>query len=76
MWGLKVWFPRTGGAYTFRRTDPTSGTSGAALLELVEDVDLVAEGVEPGDWFVVYFIEPGQRVSVTGSTSWSKLGDR
>ena len=76
VWGLKVWFPRTGGTYTFRRTDPTSGTSGAALLELVEDVDLVAEGVEPGDWFVVYFIEPGQRVSVTGSTSWSKLGDR
>jgi len=72
VWGLKVWFPRTDKRYTFKRTDSTSGTSGAALLEVAEDVDLAAEGVKVGDWFVVYAVEPGERVTVHSSVSWRK----
>ncbi len=64
--GLKVWFPGIGQTYTFKQTDSANGTEGAMDLELVEDVDLAAEGVKLGDWFVVYAIEPGLEVTVPG----------
>jgi len=64
--GLKVWFPKIDKTYTFKRTDPASGITGGTLIELVEDVDLVAAGVKLGDWFVIYVIEPGMRVNVAG----------
>ncbi|MBU0610609.1 MAG: heparinase II/III-family protein [Armatimonadetes bacterium] len=77
VWGLRVWFPRTGHRYTCRRIDPmVGGASGAALLEVAEDVELAAEGIKPGDWFVAYFIEPGQTVSVASSASWRKDNGR
>jgi hypothetical protein len=70
VWGQRVWFPRTGQRYTCRRIDPmVGGARGATQLELVEEVDLAAQGIKPGDWLVAYFIEPGQQVSVAGSAS-------
>ncbi len=75
VWGLRAWFPRIDRHYTFKHTDPTSGTGGAALLQVAEDVDLAADGVEEGDWFLVHFIEPGQTVNVAGSVDWQKLPD-
>ena len=70
--GLKVWFPKAGKTYTFKQTDSSNGTDGAMDLELVEDVDLAAEGVELGDWFAVYAIEPGLRVTVPAEFAWRR----
>jgi len=64
--GLRVWFPRAGKTYTFKKTDSSNGTRGAVDLELVEGVDLVAEGIKLGDWFTVHAVEPGLKVTVPG----------
>ncbi len=70
--GLKVWFPKLGETYTFKTTDSCNGTEGAMDLELVEDVDLAAEGVKLGDWFTVYAIEPGLEVTVVAELAWRR----
>ena len=64
--GLKVWFPKLGKTYTFKTTDSSNGTRGAVDLEVVENVSFAADGVELGDWFTVYAVEPGLRITVPG----------
>ena len=70
--GLKVWFPKAGKTYTFKQTDSANGTEGGMDLEIVEEVSLAAEGIELGDWFVVYAVEPGLKVTVPAELAWCR----
>jgi hypothetical protein len=64
--GWKAWFPERDRTYTIHET----GGNGRDEVDFVEDVDLQAEGIRPGDWFTVYGIEPGLKVTVPGEYSW------
>jgi len=66
-WGCKIWFPERGQTYTIRKT-----YSDRVTLEVAEQVDLAAEGVKPGDWFVIYAIEPGLKVTVPCELAWQR----
>ena len=68
--GLKVWFPERGRTYTIRRVNEVGGGHGGDLAELVEDVNLADDGIRPGDWYVIYAVQPGLRVSVANDASW------
>ncbi len=67
LWGAQAWFPELGQTYTIRKT-----ASDRVSLELADAVDLKARGVKVGDWFVIYTIQPGQKVTVRGEFSWRK----
>lgn len=62
--GLKITFPRKGNkTFTLREIGLMKGTqSPCNTLETVEDMS--AAGIEPGDWFYVWGLKLGQRVSV------------
>ncbi len=67
--GMEIWFPRLN--KTFRFKDLTGGfhmcTEGT-----LDNADLAAEGVKPGDWFVVHFLKPGLKVSLVNSINWTR----
>ncbi len=64
-WGCKAWFPERGRTYTIRQTH-----SDRITMDIAEKVDLKAEGIQPGDWFVIYAIQPGLAVSVPDIRTW------
>jgi hypothetical protein len=68
--GLKLWFPERGKTYTMKKVNEVGGGYGGDLVELVESVDLAAEGIKPGDWYVIYAVQPGLRVSVANDFAW------
>jgi len=70
--GLKLWFPERGKTYTIKDVNAVGGGHGGDTVELVEQVDLVAEGIQVGDWYVVYGIEPGLRVTVANEFCWRR----
>ena len=67
--GLKITFPRKGGkTFTIRETRAISGSQfPCSTLDTVED--MAAAGIEPGDWFYVWGLAPGQRVRVSRTVS-------
>ena len=64
-WGAKAWFPERGKTYTIRRTGIDRVT-----VDFADAVRLRDEGIEPGDWFVLYAIEPGLGVEVPDASVW------
>ncbi|MBM3475890.1 MAG: hypothetical protein FJX75_21695, partial [Armatimonadetes bacterium] len=68
--GMKLWFPERGKTYTIRQVNEVGGGYGGDTVELVEDVDLAAEGIKVGDWYVIYGVRPGLRVTVANDFSW------
>jgi len=71
LWGAKCWFPELDRTYTVRKTYTDRVT-----LELADDVDLRAEGVKPGHWFVMYAVEPGMEVTVPSDFAWRREPSR
>ncbi len=70
--GLKLWVPERGKTYTISNVNEVGGGFGGDTVELVEQVDLAAEGIEVGDWYVIYGIEPGLRVTVANDFCWRR----
>ncbi|MEN8255195.1 MAG: hypothetical protein ABFR33_06965 [Verrucomicrobiota bacterium] len=69
--GAKVWFPTRDKTYVIKDTEKGDGALEDTYLEVADGVDLAADGIVSGDWFVIYAIEPGQTVSVLGAAAWS-----
>jgi len=65
--GAKAWFPERGRAYTIAHTG-----SDRMTMDVVEDVNFKADGIEAGDWFTIYAIEPGQSVTVPSELAWRR----
>ncbi len=70
--GLKVAFPERGRVYTIKQTSEVGGGWGGETLELTDGVNLAADGIRVGDWYVIYGIEPGQKVLVANDFSWRR----
>ena len=70
--GLKIWFPERGKTYTIKNVNRVGGGYGGDTLETVEDVNLSKDGIQVGDWYVIYGIEPGLRVTVANDFCWRK----
>jgi hypothetical protein len=70
--GLKLWFPERGKTYTMKKVNEVGGGYGGDLVELVEKVNLAAEGIQPGDWYVIYAVQPGLRVRVANDFTWRR----
>ena len=68
--GLKTWFPERGRTYTIKNVNRVGGGYGGDTVELVENVNLAAEGIQVGDWYVIYGIEPGLRVTAANEFCW------
>jgi len=65
--GAKAWFPEKDQTYTIAKTYGDRMT-----MDIADEVDLAAEGIEPGDWFIIHAIEPGQTVSVPCELAWRR----
>ena len=70
--GMMLWFPERGKTYTMKAVNEVGGGHGGDLVELVEDVNLAAEGITPGDWYVIYGVRPGLQVNVANDFSWRR----
>lgn len=68
--GCKAWFPGRGKSYVIKETEEVGGGFGGCVLELEDSVNLAADGIRPGDWYVIYAIEPGLSVSVPADFTW------
>jgi len=65
--GMNVWFPRLN--KTFRFKTLTGGFHGSTEATL-DGVGLAAEGIRPGDWFVIHFLQPGMKVTILNAMVW------
>ncbi|NQT94789.1 MAG: NPCBM/NEW2 domain-containing protein, partial [Lentisphaerae bacterium] len=70
--GMKLWFPERGKTYTMKAVNEVRGGYGGDRVELVEDVNLAAEGIKPGDWYVIYGVRPGLQVRVANDFAWRR----
>jgi len=70
--GLKIWFPERGKTFTIKNVNRVGGGYGGDTLEVVEDINLAAQGIRLGDWYVIYGVEPGRKVSVANDFSWRR----
>ncbi|MCK5805775.1 MAG: hypothetical protein KAI66_23290, partial [Lentisphaeria bacterium] len=70
--GMKLWFPERGKTYTMKSVNPVGGGYGGDRVELVEKVDLAADGIKLGDWYVIYGVRPGLRVTVANDFAWRR----
>jgi len=68
--GCKAWFPERGKTYVIKDTEAVGGGFGGCVLELEDSANLAADGIRPGDWYVIYAIEPGLSVSVPADFTW------
>jgi hypothetical protein len=64
--GMQVWFIEKQRHYAISGVSPLGGGHGGDTVELAGTPDLAADGIAPGDWFVVYGIRPGLKVNVAG----------
>lgn len=70
--GMKLWFPERGKTYTIKKTNEVGGGYGGDTVELVENVNLAAEGVKVGDWYVIYGVQPGLKVTIPNDFCWRR----
>jgi hypothetical protein len=70
--GLNVWFPERDRTYTIKAVNEVGGGYGGDTLELADGVDLAADGVRVGDWYVIHAIRPGLQVTVPNDFSWRR----
>ena len=69
-WGLKLWFPTRSKLYTIKQVNEVGGGYGGDTIELAGNVNLAADGIKVGDWYVIYGIEPGLQVCVANDFSF------
>ncbi len=65
--GLKIYFPGIKKYYTIKDTDAFAGGGGGCRLTLVEGSNPAADGVKPGDWYIIENLRPGLNVKVIDS---------
>ncbi len=70
--GLKAWFPERGRTYTIAKVNAVGGGYGGDTLELDGAVNLAADGIKVGDWYVIHGVEPGRRVMVANELCWRR----
>ncbi|MBI3922951.1 MAG: NPCBM/NEW2 domain-containing protein [Armatimonadetes bacterium] len=70
--GMKLWFPERGKTYTIKKVNEVGGGYGGDTVELVENVNLAAEGVKVGDWYVIYGVQPGLKVTIPNDFCWRR----
>lgn len=70
--GMTLWFPECDRGYTIKRVNEVGGGVGGDTVELMGDVNLAADGIQPGDWYVIYGIRPGLRVTVANDLCWRR----
>jgi hypothetical protein len=70
--GLPLWFPERNQTYTIKRVNEVGGGYGGDTVELVESANLSAAGIRPGDWYVIYAVRPGLRVTVANDVAWRR----
>ncbi len=68
--GLKLWFPERNKIYTIKRVNEVGGGYGGDTVELAENVNLAADGIQVGDWYVIYAVQPGLKVAVANDFCW------
>ena len=68
LWGMRAWFPRLDKTFTFEKLTGGFHTSTEGVMH---EVNLAAAGVQPGDWFVVHFVQPGMTVTLPATRSWT-----
>ena len=69
--GAKVLFPGRNRTYVIEDTEATVGGSGGTFLTLRPGSDPARDGIRSGDWYIIYSIEPGQKVFVPTFSSAS-----
>ena len=62
--GWKAWFPERDRTYTIDHTGGSEPANFRAVVQFAEAIDLEADGIQAGDWFIVHAIEPGLAVTV------------
>jgi len=67
--GAKVLFPARGKTYVIKATEDSRGGSGGTFLTLRPGSDPAGDGIRSGDWYIIYSIEAGQKVSIPLSAS-------
>ncbi|OGV67642.1 MAG: hypothetical protein A3K19_14670 [Lentisphaerae bacterium RIFOXYB12_FULL_65_16] len=72
-WGMKAWFPERGVTAVIKgvATEPDAPWN-CTTLTAEDGFDLAAKGIQPGDWFVVHFLEPGLKVTLPNAVVWRK----
>ncbi|MBT7303756.1 MAG: hypothetical protein HN849_29770, partial [Victivallales bacterium] len=70
--GLKIWFPERDKTFTIKNVNRVGGGYGGDTLVVLEDISLSEQGIRLGDWYVIYGIEPGRKVSVANDFSWRR----
>jgi len=74
--GMKLWFPERGKTYTIKQVNPVGGGFGGDTVELVESVNPPQADIRVGDWYVIYAVWPGLRVSVANDFCWRQESAR
>lgn len=69
--GAKVLFPGRNRTYVIKDTEAAVGGSGGTFLTLRPGSDPAKDGIKSGDWYIIYSIEPGQKVFVPTFSSAS-----
>jgi hypothetical protein len=70
--GMKIWFPERDKTYTMKKVNGVKGGYGGESVELADNAKPAADGIQVGDWYVIYGIRPGLRVTVANDLSWRK----
>ena len=56
--------------YAMKKVNSVMRGYGGESVKLVENVNLTAEGIQVGDWYVIYGIRPALHVTVANVFSW------
>jgi len=70
--GLAIWVPERGRTYQIASTNAVGGGYGGDTLTVSGGANLAADGIRVGDWYVIYGVEPGRRVTVHNDLSWRR----
>ncbi|MBO5724257.1 MAG: hypothetical protein J6S58_05450 [Lentisphaeria bacterium] len=62
--GAKVLFPGRNRSYVIHDTESAGGGYGGTYLTLRKGTNLAKDGIRQGDWFIIYSIEPGQKIFI------------
>ncbi len=68
--GTFAWFPTHGKTFEIDHVNERGGGWGGDTVTFRDDVNLAAEGIEVGDWYIIHAIRPGLRVTVPNDLCW------
>jgi len=68
--GMSLWFPKHGKTFEIANVNEVGGGYGGDAVTLRGEVDVAAEGIEVGDWYVIHAIRPGLQVTVPNDLCW------